>query len=180
MSVLVIVSLLQMFLSVWNGPTTNLGELARREAVRRQAVTASARALTDADIGPPPERTPKPTPAAGVDVAEPVKPGEKPADPPKPPKDEAWWRARMVAARGALERDKLLLTALENRVATLTRDVANRDNPAQRALLISERIRALEELELMRKQLVADAEAITAIEDDAKRQGVPPGWIRLN
>ena len=37
-----------------------------------------------------------------------------------------------------------------------------------------ERIRALEELELMRKQLVADAEAIAAVEEDARRAGVPP------
>ena len=177
MSVLVIVTLLEMFVGVWYGPAANLGELARREAVRRQAVTASARAVTDADIGPPPERAPKPAPAVDPAVPDTTKPGEKPVE---PPKDEAWWRARMVAARAALERDKLLFDALQNRVSTLTRDVASRDDPAQRAVLINERIPALEELELMRKQVVADTEAIAAVEEDARRAGVPPGWIRGN
>ena len=94
-------------------------------------------------------------------------------------KDETWWRARMTQARAALDRDRILFAALENRVSTLTRDVVNRDDPAQRAVLAAERIRALEELELMRKQIVADTDAIAAIEEEARRAGVPPGWIRL-
>lgn len=178
MSVLVIVMLLKMFLGVWNGPAASLGELALREAVRRQAVNASLgnspRKVSDADLGPAPARVPKP--AAVPETVDPAKP-DKPAE---PIKNETWWRARMVAARSALERDRLLLEALQNRVTILTRDVVNRDDPAQRAVLIKERLRALEELELMRKQLVADAEAIAAIEEEARQAGVPPGWIRLD
>ena len=179
MSVLVMVMLLRMFMDVWNAPPASLGELARREAIRRQAVNASIRKLTDADIGPAPERVQsKPAPVAvGAAGADDVKPGEKAAD---PPKDEKWWRARMTAARAALERDKLLLAALDNRVSTLTRDVVNRDDPAQRAALINERLRALEELDLMRKQIIADTEAIALIEEEARKAGVPPGWIRLD
>jgi hypothetical protein len=117
---------------------------------------------------------PKPVPVAGADE---VKPDEKPVE---PPKDEQWWRARMTTARAALERDKLLLAALDNRVSTLTRDVVNRDDPAQRAVLINERLRALEELDLMRKQVDADTEAIAQVEEDARKAGVPPGWIRFD
>jgi len=176
MSVLVMVMLLRLFMGAWTAPPSSLGELALREAVRRQAVNASTRRLTDADIGPAPERVvSKPLPAA--QAADEVKPAGKPDE---PPKDEKWWRARITAARAALERDKLLLASLDNRVATLTRDVVNRDDPAQRAVLINERIRALEELDLMRKQIVADTEAIAQIEEEARRAGVPPGWIRLD
>lgn len=177
MSVLVVVMLLEMFLGVWNSPPKSLGELARREAVRRQAVASAVRAVTDADLGPAPERVPRPAPTTIPLPPDPAKPEEKPAE---PPKDEKWWRARMAAARAALERDRLLFSALENRITTLTRDVVNRDDPAQRAVLINERLRALEELELMRKQLAADTEAIAAVEEDARRAGVPPGWIRLD
>ena len=177
MSVLLIVALIRMFLGVWNAPAASLGEVALREAVRRQSVTASVRSMTDADLGPAPARAPRPKPTATRAVGDTAKPGEKPAE---PPKGEAWWRARMVAARSALERDRVLLAALENRVSTLTRDVVNRDDPAQRALLIAERLRALEELDLMRKQVTADTEAIAAIEEEARREGVPPGWIRLD
>lgn len=178
MSVLVIVTLIELFLGVWNTPPASLGELALREAVRRQSMPASVRSLTDADLGPPPARVPRPVaaPAATTDTA---KPGEKPAAPAVQKKDEAWWRARMTAARSALERDRVLVAALENRVSTLTRDVVNRDDPAQRALLIAERLRAIEELDLMRKQVTADTEAIAAIEEEARREGVPPGWIRV-
>jgi len=182
-SVLVIVSLIKMFLGVWNAPASGLAEVALREAVRRQAVTASMRSMTNADIGPAPER-----PAAKVPADEgPSKMGDKTADAAavaKPAsetvtKDEAWWRARITQARAALDRDKMLFAALENRVSTLTRDVVNRDDPAQRAALAAERIRTMEELELMRKQIAADTEAIAAIEEEARREGVPPGWIRL-
>ena len=178
----VIVALFEMFLGVWNTPPASLGELARREAVRRQAVAATVRAVTEADLEPAPVRSPRQTPP-GAATANPSKPAERPAEkagekPAEPPKDEAWWRARMVAARAAQERDRLLIASLENRISTLTRDVASRDDPAQRAALINERIRALEELDVLRKQLVADTEAIAAIEEEARRAGVPPGWIR--
>ena len=177
MTVLVIVALLKMFMGVWNAPPASLGELALREAVRRQALTASTRKLTDADIGPAPERVAKPAPAAAVaaTTGDEVKPGEKLEE---PPKDEKWWRARMTAARAALERDKLLLAALDNRVSRLTRDMVNRDDPAQRAELVRERLRVLDELDLMRKQVIADTEAIATVEEDARKAGVPPGWIR--
>jgi hypothetical protein len=179
-SVLVAVTLLKMFMGVWNSPPASLGEVALREAVRRQAMTASLRKLTDSDIGPAPARPAATKPAAGsatVAAEDETKPAEKPAE---PPKDEPWWRSRITAARSALERDKLLVSALENRVSTLTRDVVNRDDPAQRAALIQERLRALEELESMRKQVIADTEAIAAIEEEARRAGIPPGWIRVD
>ena len=181
MSVLVIVALLKMFMGVWNAPPASLGELALREAVRRQAMTASTRRLTDADIGPAPERVPPkpatPAAAATATAAEEVKPGEKLDE---APKDEKWWRTRMTTARAALDRDKLLLAALDNRVATLTRDIVNRDDPAQRQALIAERLRVLDETDMMRKQVNADIEAIALVEEDARKAGVPPGWIRLD
>lgn len=179
MSVLVIVALLKMLMGVWDKPPASLGEVALREAVRRQAMNVSLKKLTDADIGPAPVRpaTAKPPDAATTGTAaEEVKPGEKPAE---PVKDEPWWRARITAARAALERDKLLVDALDNRVSTLTRDAVNRDDPAQRQALIQERLRALEELETMRKQVAADTQAIADIEEEARKAGIPPGWIRL-
>ena len=177
MSVLVIVALLKMFMGVWDKPPASLGEVALREAVRRQAMSASQKKLTDADIGPAPARpaAAKPPVTGTGAAAEEGKPGERPAE---PPKDETWWRARMMAARAALERDKLLVDSLDNRVSTLTRDAVNRDDPAQRAALIQERLRALEELETMRKQVAADTQAIADIEEEARKAGVPPGWIR--
>lgn len=173
MSVLMFVALTQIFLGIWNRPPASLGELALREAVRRQTAPAPVRSLTDVDLGPSPLRTPRQGQARRAAPVDGAKPGEA-------PKDEVWWRARMAQARLALERSKLLAQALESRAAALTRDVVNRDDPAQRTVLVAERLRVLEELDLMKKQITADSEAIKAIEDEARREGVPPGWIRMS
>lgn len=182
MSVLVIVALVQVMLGAWNAPATSLGEVARREAARRATLPASVRALTNADIGPAPVR---PTPPAVVPPAEgaaaaAAKAAEAGAATPDPgeKKDETWWRARIIQARAALERDRVLVTALESRVAALTTDVTNREDPAQRAVLVNERVRVLAELDRMRDQVAADVKAIAAIEEDARKSGVPAGWVR--
>lgn len=182
MSVLVIVTLVQLMLGAWNAPATSLGEVARREAARRAALPASVRALTNADIGPAPVRPvpPAAVPPAVDAAAAGAKAAEGAVTPPDPAekKDEAWWRARITQARTALERDRVLVTALESRVAALTTDVTNRDDPAQRAALMNERVRVLAELDRMRDQVAAGVKAIAAIEDDARKSGVPAGWIR--
>jgi hypothetical protein len=181
-SILVIVALMQAFLAAWNAPPASLGELALREAVRRAATPAPTRVLTEADLGPVPERpVPSvlqvmpavPPPVVIVDeTLRAVKPGENVE------KNETWWRARMVKARVDLERDRLVVTALETRVNALTRDVAGRDAPGQRAALVAERERTLAELERMRNQVTDGVKAISDIEDEARREGVPPGWLR--
>lgn len=188
MSTMVIVVLFEMFLAMWNAPPSSLGELAFREAVRRQATPQAARRVTDKDLGPVPDRPARPV-APPVYVPDEMLPGAKLGEKPVVDADradrpdlsnrnEAWWRSRMMQARAAAERDRLLVTALESRVGALTRDVANRDNPVERAALAAERIKVLEELDQMRLQLTADIKTIADIEEEARRAGVPPGWLR--
>jgi hypothetical protein len=179
---MVVVALVQMFLGAWNAPAQSLGEVAWREAARRASVRGPVRSLTDAEVGPPPARPVPPVvepaaadAAAGADAA-----GATPPEGTEPEevKDQAWWRARMTLAREALDRDVVLAAALESRVAALTTDVTNRDDPAQRAVLMNERVRALAELDRMREQVALDRKAIAGVEEDARKAGVPPGWIR--
>ena len=159
-------------------PAASLGEVARREAARRATLPASVRALTNADIGPAPVRPAPPAVVPSVVDAAAAAGAAATTSDPAEKKDEAWWRARISQARVALERDRVLVTALESRVAALTTDVTNRDDPAQRAVLMNERVRVLAELDRMRDQVAADVKAIAAIEDDARKSGVPAGWIR--
>jgi hypothetical protein len=172
-SVLVIAALMELFVGVWNAPPASLGELALREAVRRQVAPAPVRSVTvdDLEQAPPRPVRPSPPPTAGTMVEE-VPPPTDPA------RGETWWRARMTEARTELERKRILVTALEGRVAALTREVANRDNPVERAALVADRLKALEELDTTQQELAAAAQAITDIEDEARRAGVPPGWLR--
>jgi hypothetical protein len=92
--------------------------------------------------------------------------------------DENTWRLKMAAAREALERDQLLHDAMQTRINSLVNDFASRDDPAQRAEIERQRVRALEELDRLKKQLLKDMLAIADIEEDARKKGIPPGWIR--
>lgn len=182
MSILVIVALMQAFMAAWNAPAASLGELALREAVRRSATPAPTRVLTTGDLGPVPERpvpaVPQAMPALPPPVVIPdetvstVKSGERVEQ------NETWWRARMVKARADLERDRLTVVALETRVNLLTREASAADAPGRRAALVAERERTLAELERMRNQVTDGVKAISDIEDEARREGVPPGWLR--
>ena len=115
-----------------------------------------------------PPDTPPPT---AVDPVSPAPPAEA-------PHDEAWWSGRMTNARGALTRDTLLAESVQSRINALTSDVVSRDDPAQKAQLDYDRRQAVGELDRLQKAIESDKKDIADIQDDARRQSVPPGWIR--
>jgi hypothetical protein len=57
-------------------------------------------------------------------------------------------------------------------------DFINRDDPAQKAKLETDRKAALAELERVKKEMNDQTKAIAAIEEEARRAGVPAGWLR--
>ena len=67
---------------------------------------------------------------------------------------------------------------LQSRINALTTDVIARDDPAQKAVLEKQRLRALDEFKRLTEQVAKDQQAIADIEEDARKQGIPPGWIR--
>lgn len=157
------------------GGGATLADAARYESIRRALMPPATRSLTMADlpvVEPP---------------AKPDEPPTKPAEPPakldepaakSPEPSESDWRARMTAARGDLERDDVLAEAMQGRVNSLTSESLSRDDPAERAELLKQRSRALAELDRLTLQITKDKLAIAAIEDDARKKGIPPGWIR--
>jgi len=175
-------------LAWWMSPPSTLEDLARRERWRREHSPASARAFTDQDVAALPSRAlpsiPQPAdlernasePDALAKSAQPpdLTEGAVPAG----RKDEAWWQARITSARALLERDQLLTDAVQTRINSLTNDVASRHDPARRALLIDERARSLIELDRLKKAVDADRKAIDDITERARKEGVPPGWVR--
>ncbi len=72
----------------------------------------------------------------------------------------------------------MLADALQSRLNALTTDIVNRDDPAQRAQLERERQRALLELDRTKIEIAEHVKAIAAIEEEARKAGVPPGWLR--
>jgi hypothetical protein len=93
-------------------------------------------------------------------------------------KSQADWAKGMKDRQDKLQRDQVLLESVQNRVNSLTTDFTNRDDPAQRDLIAQDRQRALDELDRLRKDLSADQQSISDYEDDARRAGVPAGWLR--
>jgi hypothetical protein len=93
-------------------------------------------------------------------------------------KDEKYWRSRISAARSALGRSKIFADALQSRINALSTDFVNRDDPAQRAQIELERQRAVAELDRVKKEIADNEKAITDIEEEARKAGVPPGWLR--
>ncbi|MDQ3168574.1 MAG: hypothetical protein M3Q55_00355 [Acidobacteriota bacterium] len=171
-----------------------LAEAARREAARRQGVRDGAVPVyTNADIDRLPERaapvrprlpsgeTTVTTAGVGGDTVDAQAPGAAPQAPAvdvSPRADEKTWRARITTARSNLSRAQIFAEALQSRVNALTVDFTNRDDPAQRQQLFEQRQQALAELSRVQGEIAAFTQEIADIEEDARRLGVPPGWLR--
>ncbi len=160
-----------------------LADAAFFEALRRAIVPPVERSMTMADVPAgalrpaevePPELPDLQTPPAGFPPA--VAP--PPPAPPEPAQLEAEWHDKMNTAREALERDQVLADGMQSRVNALTTDSIARDDPAQRADLLKQRARAIVELDHLTLQVEKDKLAIAAIEEEARKKGIPPGWIR--
>jgi hypothetical protein len=166
----------------------SLADVAAREQQRRQKVKSTSKVYTNQDLGPggeaaqQPSQAPSATPPTGqvagpggAETGASAVEGQTPAD---PAKAEAEWRGRIEGARAQLQRNELFLEALQSRVNGLTTDFVNRDDPAQRALIGNDRQRALREMERVRSTIEALKQQIADIEEEARRAGVPPGWLR--
>jgi hypothetical protein len=110
-----------------------------------------------------------PAPAAGAPAPE-AAAGEN--------RDENWWRNRITTARADLQRQTLFLEAIQSRVNALTTDFVNRDDPAQRDQIAVERQKNLSELERVQKEIERLKKQVADIEEEARRAGVPAGWLR--
>ena len=165
-------------------PPASLGDAAMREAIRRQSAPKASATLTN--LGrpiepPPPAAVSLPPPPEPPPVQQEVMPPPPPnpnVKPPEPPKDEAWWRGRIVAAKQSLAKNQTAADSLQTRINALQRDVVNFDDPLQQNRARQELGKAIGELERARMQIEADQKTIVAIHDEARRLDVPPGWIR--
>lgn len=163
----------------------SLGDLAKKEEARRQSAkpgkvytndsvrgTGSDTPTTSAPAAPAAPAATAPSPSGG--------PAEPPAaeKAPDPKHDEAYWRKRVADARERLERSKTFLEALQSRVNALSTDFVNRDDPAQRNVVARDRQKALAELDRVKRDIADAQKELQAIEDEGRKAGVPPGWLR--
>jgi len=168
--------------------TPSLGDVAKKEAERRKTQPPTAgKVYTNKDLPEsaqkPATATPAPaaqgTPQDPVAVATEQKAADASADKTKgEQKDEAYWKKRMADAREELRRNEVFVGALQTRVNTLNRDFANRDNPAQRSRIADDRTEAATELARVKAEVERSKKEIADLEEEARKSGVPPGWLR--
>ena len=165
----------------------SLAEIAKKEEARRKEVKDAGKVYTNVDLKR--DITASTTSTVVPGNATPAAPSTQvpalnlPAGKVEPPaeeekKDEKYWRDRITTARAALERTRIFGDALQSRLNALATDIINRDDPAQRSQLELERQRALAELDRVKKEMADQMKAIADIEEEARKAGVPPGWLR--
>src|SRR5688500_10405492 len=172
--------------SIAGAQTPTLGDLAKREQERRKATKSSDKVLTNKDLpasAQQPEPAPgtstpsaTPAPAGGTQCAAPAAAEKKTGS--SEQRDEVWWRKRITEAREALRRNEAFLEALQSRVNALSTDFVNRDDPYQRAKVGDDRQKALAEMERLKAEIELGKKQIDEIEEEARKAGVPPGWLR--
>jgi hypothetical protein len=161
----------------------SLGDLAKKEEERRKAVPQPGKVYTNKDLGPvlpPPPGPPLPEAKAADTKAEAPKGKDAQVEAKEKPvvKDQTYWAERKKALQGQLDRDQTFADALQSRISALTTDFVNRSDPAQRAVIERDRQKALAELANLKKQIEDDKKALAGLEEEARRAGVPPGWLR--
>jgi len=169
----------------------SLGEIARLEEARRKALKGPVKTYTNENLpavqsdAPPPGQVAADTkastdagakPAPGASAGMPDKTGAPSAA--EQEKTPEFWQKRLGDVKDQRQRNALYLDALQTRINSLWADFTARDDPAQRALIGAERQKALDELDRLKKEQDDLDRKIAAIEEDARKAGVPPGWLR--
>ena len=172
----------------------SLADLAKKEEERRKEMKGPTKVITNKDLAPVPNET-TPAPADGAAVpATPASGGaakdakgakdakdakdEKDAKANEQGKDKAYWAGRLKGLQETLDRDQTYADALQSRINALTTDFVNRADPAQRSVIERDRQRSLAELAKLKEQTQKDKKALADLDEEARRAGVPPGWLR--
>ncbi len=162
----------------------SLADVAKKEEERRKAVSQPAKVYTNKDLNPVPGGS---TPPAAAKDANAKDAGKDPKDAAKDgkgdgkdagTKDQKYWSEKLKALREQLDRDKTFADALQTKINSLTTDFVNRDDPVQKRAIEADRQKALAELQRLTKAIADDTKAISDLEEEARRAGVPAGWLR--
>jgi len=176
----------------------SLADLSKKEEERRKTVKEPAKVYTNKDLGSvPPASSGESSEASTADQTKDADKAEAKSDKSadakgtdakdkgtakdktdKTVKDQSYWADRMKTLQTQLEHDQDFVDALQTRINSLTTDFVNRDDPAQRAVIGANRDKSVAELDRLKLAIQKDKQAIADLEEEARRAGVPPGWLR--
>jgi len=162
----------------------SLGAVAREGEAQRKTVKSSGKVYTNdtlrSDPTTPSQPAPPSTPQAGTPAVPSSPSGVSPAEDKakEPVKDEASWRQRIQAERDALERAKTFAAALQSQINGLYGEFTACQAPPQCNEIAAKRQKSLAELDRVKKEVEQHTKAINDIQEEARRAGVPAGWVR--
>ena len=168
----------------------SLGAVAERTQKERKGT--GGKVFTNDDLGEASQPSPSPSPGgggaapgkpAGAKPAPPAAaaPGAAPAPNPAPTMDPSQrWRRDVKAGRDAVARAESSVDAIQKRLDALLvdRDPVNVGDPNRLQSLEAEKVKAMAELEVAKEGLDKARQALANLEEEARRAGVPPGWLR--
>jgi hypothetical protein len=158
----------------------SLAEIARLEQERRRELRRSpSKVYSDKDVkrASPGQEFPTTQPAPPSSTPVPDAPAPAAGQPDLASKGEEFWKNRMTQAREEVRRNEVFAEALQSRINALTTDFV-RVEPYQRAGISEDRAKALAEYERVKAEIVRGKQAVLDIEEEARKAGVPAGWIR--
>jgi hypothetical protein len=145
--------------------------------------------FTNADLPEQPVAVPSPSAAPGgagrgsVNVlgsaAAPVA-APSASGPVAPEKTEAYWRERATELRREVGRAEQRVPPLEQRIADLRNDrnPTNLMDPNREQNRQAQLAQAMADLERAKADVERAKQALTDLEEDARRKSIPPGWLR--
>jgi hypothetical protein len=154
----------------------SLADVARTEEARRQNIAKPSKVYTDDDVQKYAPATPGAQAAATTVTSLDAngKPVGQQAAAEGLPGDEAGWRARMQNARDGVDRNRLLLSALEQQA----RSAARRTGTAEGEEPADDKSGRTAEIKRLKAEMDAFRATLANAEEDARKAGVPPGWVR--
>ncbi|MBX7184983.1 MAG: hypothetical protein K1Y01_07545 [Vicinamibacteria bacterium] len=166
----------------------DLAALARKERERRSKVTKPVKVLTEDDGKEAAAKgTGSVTSLGGEGALPPAPPGSSEPSPTRPTDSDeerrASWKARADAARAAVTNAEKTLAQMEKDVAALRSDMTPVSaTDAQDPMRLQKRDQKIfemnKQIEAQKAAIAAAKKAVIDLEEEARRAGVPSGWLR--
>ena len=161
----------------------SLADVAKAEEARRRAAgTRGVKVYTNDDLGGASATgaapaAPATASGAASKIGDPAaKSGEQKAV--DPTKTQAYWKDRATAIQQSIARYKLLLEALQVQINGMNAEFLTMDDPGHRGLLEARLQRATGEMQRVQQDIEKQTKAAAGLEEEARKAGVPSGWIR--
>jgi hypothetical protein len=153
----------------------SLADIARTEEARRKTIKQTSRVYTDADVAKWRTVTAESQQAAATVTALDANgnPAGEAATAAGLPTDEAGWRARLQSARDGIDRNRLLVNALEQQARTAKARAGDEDGNGE-----DPNASRAAEIKRLKAEMEAFSRTLANAEEDARQAGVPPGWVR--